>query len=412
MLKSRLFIYLFSCIIGVSLIGFKLYRDYYLHRNEGRTLVVDLSSPENILNTNIFASMGDTHRYLMGAYSYYKNILPTLEVGGEKRFFCKRPLSGLAFLPFMVVFNKYFPLIFVAFFTLSIMLVYAYIFDSLGIGLKASFLIFIMISPLIFHHLPRLAMEPVLVLFSSLFLISFLKRRYLLGGVFIGLAGILRGEFSLLAVLYGIYLIYRLRNLYPTLLSLPLIFQILLNITCGEQSDFYKWTYYSFYTNVKRQEFPKDSILACIQERIEIPKEPYYYYFHPYYKIEQDCYKEKLISLSPWKYPDRIIQYLTRAAFRLLFFPTHPESPLYKFPLIVWYATYCLLAFISVIMNIRKYKLLVALYFLLVLTYTLYFPFGGDDPLRFKQYLIPFEITFLSLTLKEHRFPVLKRFLS
>ncbi len=408
--SSRFFIYSASFIIGVSFISFKLYWDFYLHKNEGRTLVVNLSSADGILNTNIFASVDDTYRYLIGAYAYYKNIVPTLEIGGKRRLFCKRPLSALAFLPFMIAFNKYFPLIFVAFFTLSIMLIYAYIFDNLGIGLKISLFILVIISPLVFHHIPRLTMEPVIVLLSLLFLISFLKRRYLLGGIFIGFAGILRGEFSLLAILYGAYLIYKLRNLYPILLSLPLIFQIILSMTCGEQSGFYGWTYHSFYTNIKGQHFPKDSILACVENRVEIPKEPYYHYFHPYYKIEQECYKEKLINVSPWRYSYRIIENFIGVAFRLLFLPILPKSPLYKFPLIAWYIIYCFLAFVSLIINIRRHKLLVALYLLLVLIYTLYFPFGEDDPLRFKQYLIPFEITMLSLALKEHRFQVLKRF--
>ncbi len=390
--------YIFALILGISIPTFKI---LWESRYE-RTFMANLDSLESLMNTEMVGSTADTYTYLIGAYGYYKNFLPLIRKDKENLWICIRPASSLVFAIFMYIFGRFFPLAYIFFFPIMIMLTYAYITKLLRIDTWLSILLLLLITPLTFYHIPRLTMEPVAVLFVLMFIINVFKGKYFLAGLFLFIAGFLRGEFSVLSLLYGAYLIYRFKKFSPSLFFVPFIFQTSLSITCGDQSNFYFWTYRAFVENVKGERYSSEKIKDCIERRLGYFPSKTLLVAYPYSKINTDCWKEIVFKEVDFvKYKGFILSQILRNAFDVVIFPVSKFSRFFKGPLLIYYALYGLLVIISVFFALRYIpNVLIVLYVVLVLIYSLYNPFGLFDSSRFKQNLIPFEISFLCVAYK------------
>jgi hypothetical protein len=92
----------------------------------------------------------------------------------------------------------------------------------------------------------------------------------------------------------------------------------------------------------------------------------------------------------------------------IFYIPTRLLAFLPK-PFIVFYVLYSLVATASLIFYLFKgSRLLIFLYFSLIIIYSLYNPFGLFDFSRFKVMLVLFEMVFIASLLSGYRFPGLK----
>ncbi|MEO0138342.1 MAG: hypothetical protein ABIL16_00545 [candidate division WOR-3 bacterium] len=402
----RLLPYIAAVVLGVSFVALKVYKETKM----GRSVYAPLSDLKTLLNTPIVGTIEDSYSYLLSAYGYYKNFVPVIDWERDRYFVSFRFLSSIVFVPFMWIFKGYFPIAYILFFSLAVMLSYAHLLQTLKIHPIISTITLVALSPLTFYHIPRLMLEPPAVLFLIWFLISFLKRRYILSFVFLFIAGIIRAEISVLCLIFGIYAFAKTRKLSFSLSVIPVILQVSINYFLGDQSNFYFWTYRGYLENFKYNEYSSDNVKACINKKLGFVPEKPMIYTHPYLRVSTECWKEVVSSEMDFKKGfGYAFKQILKNAFDVVFFPVSKFSSFFKWPILSFYLFYGILVFISVFgFWFWGSRLLIVFYAILITIYSLYNPFGLFDSSRFKQMLIPFEVVFISSLLSIHRFQVLK----
>ncbi len=342
----RLLPYITAVVLGVSFVGFKVYMETKI----GRTVYAPLSDLKTLLNTPIVGTIEDSYSYLLSAYGYYKNLVPVIDWEGNRYFVSFRFLSSIVFVPFMWIFKGYFPIAYILFFSLAVMLSYAYLLQTLKMHPITSAIILVALSPLTFYHIPRLMLEPPAVLFLLWFLISFLKRRYILSFVLLFIAGIIRAEISVLCLIFGIYALVKTRKLLFSLSVIPIVLQVSINYFFGDQSNFYFWAYRGYLENVKGEVYSSDKVKTCINRKLGFVPEKPIIYTHPYLKVSTKCW-EKVVSseINIKKSFGYAFKQVFKNAFDVVFFPVSKFFSYFKWPVLSFYLFYGILAFISVI---------------------------------------------------------------
>jgi len=105
----RVLPYLFAGFLASVMVGLKTYEDL----SKGRGIYLELRDLKGTIKylekKGVVGMANDTYSYLIPAYGYYKNLLPVVEVDGERYFASYRFLSSWVFVPFMWLFKGYFP---------------------------------------------------------------------------------------------------------------------------------------------------------------------------------------------------------------------------------------------------------------------------------------------------------------
>jgi len=377
----------------------------------GKKIYADLSSLEKLLKTPLVGSISDTYSYLTSAYGYYKNLLPIVEINGKNYFITFRFLSSIVFVPFMWLFGGYFPLAYIVFFTFSVLFLYVLLLETLRIKPLIIIFTLLLISPLIFYHIPRLMLEgPTIALLLS-FLVLFFKGKLIFSIFPLILASFIRGEIAIVLLIFGIYLLLKTKNPFFLISFVPITLQAFMNMYLGDQSNFYFWTYKAYLQNVKGVEYSNQKVQNCVQKKLGFIPEKILQGAYPYSKISTDCLKEVLKDEIKLKDLGIAIKNIfTNIINLLLYFPNRILKFLPKI-FLIFYIIYNLFVLVSIIFYFLKgFRILLILYFSLIFAYSLYNPFGFFDFSRFKQMLIPFEIVFIfSLASKYHLNSLLKR---
>ncbi len=283
-------VYLFSASLGLGFAGLKVVWD----GRYGKTFVADMSSLENLLNTDLIGSIADTYTYLVPAYSIYKEHLPVIRRNGKTYWVCMRTLSSLPFIPFLFVFGKYFPLGYIFFFSTSVPISLVFLLQKLKLTSTQALVLMLFVSPLIFYHIPRLMLEAPVVLLISGFVASLSTKRYGMAGMFMLLAGVIRGEFAILSLFYAVYMVIIRRYTWAFALALPFLLQIGMNTLCGDQSNFYFWTYRAYVENVEGGKYSSDKIRDCMERQVGYFPEKHLIVAYPFSKVNTLCW-EKII---------------------------------------------------------------------------------------------------------------------
>ncbi len=401
----RLFPYLLAVFLASGMVTLKLYREIPL----GRKIKADSSDLYKILKTPLVGSLSDTYSYMLSAYGYYKNFIPIVEVEGKRYFVSFRFLSSWVFVPFMWIFKDYFPLAYILFFTFSAMLLLALLLERLGLKPYVSIALLILVSFITFYHLPRLMLEGPTLTLLLLFLILFFKGKIGLSLIPLTLASFIRGEISILSLIFGVYAIAKTRRFFFLISFIPIIINILVNIYFGDQSNFYFWAYKAYLENYKKAEYSDEIVQKCVHEKLGFTPSEILQRTHPYLKVKTDCWKEVLkeeFELSSLVFA--LKQMILNSANLLFYLPSRFLTFLPK-PFIVFYLLYTSLTILSLLFYIfRGSKLILLFYFSLILIYSIYNPFGLFDHSRFKLLLVPFEIVFIASLLSRYRFPSLR----
>jgi len=398
----RILPYLCAGFLAISFVGLKLYREIPM----GKGIYADLSNINTLLETPLVGSTDDTYYYLISAYGYYKNLLPILEINGEKHFVSFRFLSSWVFVPFMWLFKGYFPIAYMVFFTFAFMLLLALLLEKLKVKPQIAILTIFLISPIVFYHLPRLMLEGPTATLILLFLILFFNGKLKLSLLPLTLAGFIRGEMALISVIFGIYILLKVRKLVPLITFLPILVQISTNLYLGDQSNFYFWTYKGYLENFRKVRYSDENVLRCVQEKLGFVPPKILQITHPYLKIKTDCGREELKKeIKPQAFVFALKQIVLNFVSLIIYFPSRLLKYIPK-PFHAFYLLYTILAIISTFFYIFKgFRVLLVLYFSLMIIYSLYNPFGLFDFSRFKIMLIPFEATFIASLLSVYLFP-------
>ncbi len=355
----RLFPYLFAGFLASGMVTLKLYREIPL----GRKIKADLSDLYKILKTPLVGSVADTYSYILSAYGYYKNLMPIVEVEGKRYFVSFRFLSSWVFVPFMWIFKDYFSLAYIIFFTFSAMLLSALLLERFGLKPLVSLALLLLVSSVIFYHLPRLMLEGPTLALLLLFLILFFKGKLGLSLIPLTLASFIRGEISLISLIFGVYAIAKTGRFFFLISFIPMIINILVNLYFGDQSNFYFWTYRAYLENYKRTGYSDESVQKCVHEKLGFIPSEILQMAHPYLKIKTDCWKEVLREeLEPSSLIFTLKRMILNSANLLFYIPSRFLTFLPK-PFIVLYLLYSSLTILSLFFYIfRGSKFLLLLF--------------------------------------------------
>jgi hypothetical protein len=290
----RILPYLFAGFLASVMVGLKTYEDL----SKGRSIYIelrDLKGTIKQLEKKGVVGMGnDTYSYLIPAYGYYKNLLPVVEVDGERYFASYRFLSSWVFVPFMWLFKGFFPLAYIIFFAFAIMLLFVFLLEKLGVKTQIIFLMLFLISPIVFYHIPRLMLEGPTVVLILLFLILFFKGRFGLSLLPLSIAGLIRGEMAVICLIFGIYALLKTRKTVLLFSFLPISVQTFANLHLGDQSNFYFWVYRGYLENLKGVKYSSDKVEECVQERLGFVPPKVLQATHPYLRFKTDCVRDVL----------------------------------------------------------------------------------------------------------------------
>jgi len=344
----------------------------------------------------------DSYIYLRHAYSIYLNSKP---------YNCYRPQTGYIYYPFLILFNKFFiiAILFFNSFIFSFCLTYL-IWTINNKNLLKSVLIIILIFLMTYNQVPMIMLEPIASSILMLSISFYLKKRNYLSALTLFLGSLIRGEIMSILLLFTIFLLV-LKNFRQfifsfLLLSIVVIFYSLLN-KCTDQSNFYYWALANYYAQKNRINYEKSreivinicktksfsglfnctSCYKCFKENLinEIKNNPK---FSLKLAFKNFIYNMKFLVLPLEKYKGKLKTFLT------LFF-----SVIY----LIWF-------FLILISIPRSDKFIIVLFISLVLSYYLYFIFGGFGFPRFKIMTLPFEIYFVLKTLSDNQFQLYKYF--
>ena len=405
----------------------------------GIPLTAPLDSLEHLLSANFVGKSSDTFLYyLPPAYSILKYGEPIRVVGGTVYHLCYRVVQSYVFLPFMAVFGDYFPLYYIFIFSLLFGTLLALLLLEMNPRrYSLNLLVVLLMLPVTFYYLPFLMLEAptaVLLLAYALFLVRYIRdrsaRNALLSLPFLMGAVLLRPETVVLS-LPLLLLSFKKRPLFASVLlslSVPVAVHVGQTVRCGEQSNFYLWAY-ALHVERRRGEpytdvadLVKDAgedLRECLREKgVGDPSELgfgdgkmnlYFQMFQTNGKEYSACFRRLLLRSVG---VGDLWAMLKRAPMNLLslLVPSFASSPFYRkvgllsWPFKVVFGVYGILLIFSLMCSWAcggvGYRWMVISYFLLLLIYTLYNPFGGFDALRFKLYLVPFEAVFFGLTLR------------
>jgi len=190
---------------------------------------------------------------------------------------------------------------------------------------------------------------------------------------------------------------------------LPISVQTFANLYLGDQSNFYFWAYKEYLENLKGVKYSDEKFQKCVQERLGFVPPKVLQITHPYLRVKTDCWKDVFKEEIKLQDLNFALKQIALNFLRPIFYiPTRLLAFLPK-PFIVFYVLYSLLAISSLIFYLFKgSRLLVFLYFSLIIIYSLYNPFGLFDFSRFKVMLVPFETVFIASLLSGYRFQGLK----
>ncbi|MEO0153577.1 MAG: hypothetical protein ABIL24_07765 [candidate division WOR-3 bacterium] len=225
-------------------------------------------------------------------------------------------------------------------------------------------------------------LDPFVANFVLISIILFSLKKNTLSLIPLFLASILRPEFLIILILFGIFL----KAFKPTFfLSLPLIaFQIILN-KCIDQSNFWWWSTIMYYQQIKKEN--RENTYTDIIRRCE--------------KLNSECYKKILLEETKTNYkkilPFAIKNFILNP-IKLLFFPIEK----YKGKLFILFAfitlAYAILLIISITRQ-RNEKLILFSLLILVLLYNFYFILDNTTWVsRYKLLIIPFEVYLIAKT--------------
>jgi len=406
----RVLPYLFAGFLASLMVGLKTYEDL----SKGRSIYLelrDLKGTIKYLEKKGVVGMGnDTYSYLIPAYGYYKNLLPVVEVDGERYFASYRFLSSWVFVPFMWLFKGYFPLAYIIFFAFAVMLGLAYLMEGLRVKPQISILILLITFPFLYYHIPRLLLEGPTMFLLILFLRLFVGKKYSLALLPLIFASLIRGEISVICALYGLYLILKTKNLIYSVSAIPITAYAITSQYLGDQSSFYFWTYKVYVTKVLGKDFRMDEIHNCASEKLGFYPQKVsdnyhpYGFVHPYYKVYSQCFKERVVEINLVKEGKLVLYNVVKNFFNLIFLPTGKFTLLLKSPYLWFFVVYGIFVVGGIFWFLRfNSPLIPLLYLILIAIYSIYNPFGSIHSDRFKVVLIPFEVFFLGSWITKRR---------
>jgi hypothetical protein len=200
----------------------------------------------------------------------------------------------LGFVPFMWLFKDHFPLAYIIFFTLAVMILFVFISEKLGVKTQIIFLMLFLISPIVFYHIPRLMLDTPALVLILLFLILFFKGRFGLSLLPLSIAGLIRGEMAVICLIFGIYALLKTRKSVFLLSFLPISVQTFANLYLGDQSNFYFWAYRGYLENLKGVKYSGEKVEKCVQERLGFVPPKVLQATHPYLRVKTDCIRDVL----------------------------------------------------------------------------------------------------------------------
>lgn len=384
-------IYIFALFLGILAFSMKLYMDK-------RPRIADISSIGSLQKDYVVGSIDDTKDYLIASYGIFKNFIPIISYQEKEYFACFRPTSSIVFTPLIFIFREYFPVFGILIFSILTYISFAYLLKSIGLSFIPSAILLSLAFIFSFHYAPRLILEPPTLSLLAISLALYVKGRTFLSAIFLFFGSLLRPEFSIVGFLY----LLKIRKLYLLFLQIPLILTIALQNICGDQSNFYFWTYISYLKSVEKnynREKVKSDVKKCILNKFgvnmdQIVDSAGYFYMrrvHPFLKYHSECWKDMAKNNIRWEV-DKVAKHYLENVF---FLSIVPKTKLFRFlfPISIIFGVLCIA---GLIFYFRKDWFVPLSYVSVMMIYTIYFPFGFLEFTRFKLYILPFEIFLLA----------------
>ena len=405
----------------------------------GISLTAPLGSMENLLLTDFVGKSSDTFLYyLPPAYAILKYGEPIRVVGDNVLHLCYRVVQSYVFIPFMAAFGEYFPLYYILFFSLLFANLLALLLWELNPGkYRLNLTIALLVLPVVFYYLPFLMLEAPtssFLLAYAYFLIRYIRKGntldMLLSLPFLSLAAFLRPEVSLIGIPVILMVLRRKVLLAPSLLAvaLPLGVNLYHARRCGDQSNFYLWAYALHVERQRGEPYTDvadllkdvgDKLTPCLEfsgvgdpstmgfsdDKLNL----YFQLFQVNNREYSSCFRELLfVEINGGD----LLVMLKRVPLNVLslLIPSFSSSTFFrrlgvlKWPFVILIGLYGILLLPAIMCTWAcgrvEYRYVVLSYFLLLLLYALYNPFGNFDALRFKLYLVPLEVVFIGFTLR------------
>ncbi len=412
----------------------------------GLSLTAPLDTLEELLLTDFVGKSSDTFLYyLPPAYSLLRYGEPVFITDSGVFTLCYRVVQSFVFYPFMVAFGEYFPLYYV--FTFSLVFangLAALLWEINPNRLRLNLLVGSLIFPTAFYYLPFLMLEAPTA--SALLLYTYFTFRYVrrrsdtnlvLALPFLMFAVFLRPEMALLSAPL-LFFAFRSAKKYLPLVLLSVLTPLSLNVRqtlkCGDQSNFYLWAYAQrverergkpygdvldfindlgedFKVCLKKKGVPDPSSVGFGSPELN----SYFQMFQLNNREYSACFRELFLKDLE---PRDVISLLRQIPvnFASLIFPSLSSSRFFEragalsLPFKVFYVVYGLLTVFFLLCawscGKREISPFLVGYILLCFLYALYNPFGNFDALRFKMYLLPFEVLFAGFTFREFLRPL------
>ncbi|MEO0143698.1 MAG: hypothetical protein ABIL45_02050 [candidate division WOR-3 bacterium] len=374
----------FLILLSISLtlyLSSALFKLYYESKVYNKTFIADISSKEKLLSKDYVGAMFDSYLYIKNAYEIYKSSKPEN---------CFRPQVAYFFAIFMFIFNKYFPLAIILLNSLLFAILLAILLNLLNPNkLITNIIILLLIFPFTFYYIPRILLEPFITNFTLTSLIFLALRRKNFALFFIFLASILRPEFILLVILYGIFLKSYLLSIALT--TINLIPNLILS-KCRDQTNFLNWSIVGYYEKVKNkswEEAKKELLSKCKN-------------------LNNDCYLSFFIEEFKQN-PNQIISLIAKNTIlnpiKFLFFPINYKEGKRKVLNGFYFVISIIYSIILIISIIKQKNEKLVIYSLLtiVLFYSLFFSINPEGfTSRFKILLIPFETYLIAKTFSNY----------
>ncbi|MEO0152012.1 MAG: hypothetical protein ABIL52_08510 [candidate division WOR-3 bacterium] len=396
----------FLILLSISLtlyLSAALFKIYYESKVYNKTFIADLSSEEKLIGheyekeVKYVGTIGDSYSYIKRGYWIYKEF---------KLLDYNRPQIAFLFAIFMFIFNKYFLLAMLLFNTILFSVSLTILLNLLNPNkLLFNLILLLFTFAFTFYFVPLLMPDPIIasIILISLIFLKLNRKKLTLISLFI--ASILRPEFVLIILLFGIFLKSLPLSLLLSIITLTP--QIILNKYL-DQSRFYSWSLKGYYIHIKNMKIQDaNKHMEEIWNNCESLN-------------KDDCYKRLLIKAIKEDY-DKVIPFAIKNAIlnpiKLLFFPIDRYSSGKQKILYPFYIVLSILYSIMLIISILKQKneklilysiitlsIIISSIFILNPTTTGYPGFAS----RFKIFLIPFEIYLIAKTFATTEFKTTK----
>ena len=401
--RNLILVLLAGFVITSGITGMRTLRE--LHAGRSIYLKSDNLRMEDVLKT--IGTTPDSRLYIYGSYLLYQHRLFSISRDGFRVNFCERPLQSIVFLPFIPS-GKYMPILTILVLTILFPLSLILLAHTLSRGRLDKRISLAVLIAILFgsFYATRLLLDGWVSILLALWIALTIKRRTLLSTGTAFLLSVLRPEF---VILFIILLIINegksIRLITAGAAIISISAYIFVSKECGDQSHFFEWTIQAYGQNVAgefdRSGFEEKVKRCIIEGRKEISED-----IHPR-KIERDCFRETTLEVLEKENPLKLFIIATgnivKNAFDLAFNFTINNRLNRKatFPIVFLLTIIYDLIFISSSIKLwrsKKYRFLFALWMMLLLIYSAYYPFGLANPSRWKTVLFPVEISIIALS--------------